>query len=508
MSNAVVESEKMDSKEKKKTNISGEEFKKLQTKILLVFAVVSFLSILIVAFGIFKQAQDTTIRKVSELVSADSEQLELNIDQYMQNVEKNAMLLFADADYYEYDATDTTISDYDRILLEEKISKRIIDISLMENYSDFGIIYANNQTTGWFSSTTSNMFPDGDMYESFSSYISDGVSQSAWLFGVKDNKDRFYYVKRLNPNAVLVVSFFSRELGEVFEFPEELEGMTVRLVDDKDQIIFSSEPSEIGKLLPENLQNVEFTGNRSSVVTPESLINANTCENGWKVYTSISREFLLKDSRRTQVITLIVALSAAGLVVGIGVLLIRNMTGKVSGIVMTLQEKATVDQLSGTWNKSTFQQLVQKKLATAQDSEAVLMMIDMDNFKNVNDLLGHKKGDEIISRLGCLLTKSLGKRYEVGRLGGDEFAVYGEFTNDRKDIRSLIEADIQMMTQEFKQEFLGEANSCDISLSIGIYREANTQETFETLYERADSALYIAKRTGKNKYVFYGEEEK
>ena len=68
---------------------------------------------------------------------------------------------------------------------------RIVDIGLMNNYNDFGIIYADNHKVGWISQGTQNLFEGSNLYDCFSEYITDS-QQGSWLFGINGSNDRFY----------------------------------------------------------------------------------------------------------------------------------------------------------------------------------------------------------------------------------------------------------------------------------------------------------------------------
>ena len=179
---------------------------------------------LVVAFGVIlfslvisaillSSLKDSTEDRISYFIAADAHQMELNVNNYMYNVQQDVALLYSDKNYYMYDATDPSLSEYDKIQSETLIQNRIVDLGMMNNFCDFGIVYANDNTTGWISQVTNQMFRESSMYEYFSSVIpSDNLKQDAWIVNVLGNTDRIYYVKRLNPNAVCVVSFYISEL--------------------------------------------------------------------------------------------------------------------------------------------------------------------------------------------------------------------------------------------------------------------------------------------------------
>lgn len=481
-------------------------FEKFQRNLILLYSVISLVTLTAVTLFIYYRTLSVTAEKTSELISADASQMGMNIDSYLENVERNAALLFSDEQYYDYDATDPDISDYQKIQAETGIQNRIADLGLMENYSDFGVVYANDHTVGWISSTTANMFPDGGMYEKFASCIRNKNTLDGWAFKVNGNTDRCYYVKRLNQNAVIVASFFSRELDSAFELPSQLRGMVVRLSDDKREIIYSSDPDEIGSLLPSDI-GTPSEAEHVSHKTSDLLIDENVCRNGWRVWTSIPRNLVLSGMREVQIssfVMVILIFLITGLVITYAV---RRTTRSMGGVMLDLRQRASVDQLSGLLNKGAFQELVSLRLTEYQPNQcAVFLMMDMDNFKKVNDLLGHKYGDETIAKFGGILSESLGRQYEIGRIGGDEFAAFALYSADIQDIRRRVGKDAEELRADFEKTFQKEREQCGTSVSIGItVQTGGMSPDFETLYQQADTALYQAKRSGKNKVSFYQE---
>ena len=123
----------------KKTERSGDRFKAFTIKVLVLFAAVILLVTAILDFVVLELSGRAMQTNVSNLIAANSRQIELNINSYLERTETISTLLFSDESYYLYDATDPELSDYDKIKREETINNRIVDIGLMENYSDFGM---------------------------------------------------------------------------------------------------------------------------------------------------------------------------------------------------------------------------------------------------------------------------------------------------------------------------------------------------------------------------------
>lgn len=185
-----------------------DSFRKVQIRLALVIGGALLVLVFLLSGIILMHSERTTKESFMELVAADDRQIRINVDNYLATVEKSASLLFSDKAYYGADLSDQSLSGYARIQASDKIVQKIVDIGLLQNYSDFCVVYRDDSEVGWMSQTTSGMFPDGSgIYDTFSDCVTNEKTEDGWTFGVKGNLDRLWYVKRLNKNAVLVVSF-------------------------------------------------------------------------------------------------------------------------------------------------------------------------------------------------------------------------------------------------------------------------------------------------------------
>lgn len=514
-------------KKERKQEKSGERFRWFQIEILVVFAAIILIVTAFLDYVILERSGRAMQQTVSELISANSRQLELNINSYLERMETTSTLLFSDESYYLYDATDENIEEYDKVKSEETIKDRIVDIGLMENYSDFGIIYSDDHKVGWISHGTQDLFPEGGAYDAFSSYIKGGKKNDGWCFGINGSTDRMYYIKRLNPDAILVSAIYTRELSSVFIYPEQLDGMTIRLIDQSGTIMFSSDDEEIGTKLPDEIaaelnngadkDNVNDAGDNtasmemsSSIISENFLINSNVCSNDWRVVCSVPTNIILQENMKLRAFTLRVSMCMAVMFVLVGLFLITRLSRPMDGMVTSLQEKAEIDKLSGVMNKTTFQETVESKLGeNIENRVSVMVMLDVDNFKQVNDKLGHMYGDQVIIRVGKLLRRMYDRETDIGRLGGDEFALFTECIDvKRDDVMNAVREQMDQVLEAFTDEFENEREQCNVSLSAGVYITAEGDTiNFKYIYEKADEALYHSKREGKSQYTFYGEWE-
>lgn len=164
--------------------------------------------------------------------------------------------------------------------------------------------------------------------------------------------------------------------------------------------------------------------------------------------------------------------------------------------VVTLSELALTDELTKVANRRCFVDSVEAELARCQrvDKPAALLLLDLDFFKSVNDTYGHQAGDEVLKATANRIKKAL-REYDIfGRIGGEEFAVFLTETDLATALH--VAERIRGMLADFPVK-AGRVELC-VTTSIGI---ALTQgeSNFEELYLQADSALYMAKRNGRNR---------
>lgn len=480
-------------------------FQKMQIAILAVYIAIVFVMLIAITSLILDASTSIMSNRVGLLVKANSSQLQMNINNYLENAETTATLLFSDEEFYEYSPENSDLDEYSRIKLQERLENRIIDLALMENFTDFVVLYPNGERVGLTSNTTAALYNGQDMYKSFAACINDENKEDGWAFGVEGLIDRLYYVKRLNPDAILLTSFYTRELSTVFEYPKELSGMEICLIDDNDMVLYSSNAELIGQI--HDQRGLVNDSSHDSSLEGGCFVYINRCTNGYRVVCTIDKSVVFESSDRLRNYAILLAV-VLGIVFTIGgLLVIIRLTKPVDESVTNLETEILKDRLSDLFNKAGFHEVVSKKLAGITFGEAqCFIMIDMDNFKLINDTLGHAYGDLVITRMGHLLGDNYGRQYIVGRLGGDEFAMYFGFKDeDRETALASIIKDVEKMFKAFDIEFAEEKKSIPISLSIGITVQ-NDERRFDNLYENADKALYQSKHSGKNRYTVFEKD--
>ena len=165
------------------------------------------------------------------------------------------------------------------------------------------------------------------------------------------------------------------------------------------------------------------------------------------------------------------------------------------------ETKSQIDEMTSLFNKMTVEKLITKTLTEHEDGLHALMLIDIDNFKSVNDVYGHAMGDHVISVAAGVISSQFRSTDYVGRIGGDEFCVL------MVDIPSpeiaLLKAENLVNLIKYKENLSIPDN---ISISAGIAFSSAEDRSYDDLAAKADQALYVSKKSGKGRYNVYGEE--
>ncbi|SHI15978.1 diguanylate cyclase (GGDEF) domain-containing protein [Sporobacter termitidis DSM 10068] len=172
--------------------------------------------------------------------------------------------------------------------------------------------------------------------------------------------------------------------------------------------------------------------------------------------------------------------------------------------ILALQEKAQTDALTGLLNReAAIEQITQFLKAEGRLHSHTLLIVDLDNFKSINDSFGHFEGDKVLKTLAAKIRDVFRSGDIVGRLGGDEFIILMKRTVPGTAVcgkARQLQAALEYITS-------GGGVSVTVTGSIGIAFYNGDGKAFETLYKEADEALYKAKLSGKNRYRCYGGAE-
>lgn len=167
--------------------------------------------------------------------------------------------------------------------------------------------------------------------------------------------------------------------------------------------------------------------------------------------------------------------------------------------VSDIRSKSSQDALTGLWNREYTEKTVNTLLEGGADG--ALLMIDMDNFKLINDNYGHIAGDRTLKMFADTLRELSSEKDVLCRIGGDEFVVFARGMTSKTELSNY--------ASDIIHDLCGKIQACkydtDTSVSIGIAKTPEDGTEFSKLYNAADKALYYVKQNGKNSYHFFSD---
>lgn len=208
--------------------------------------------------------------------------------------------------------------------------------------------------------------------------------------------------------------------------------------------------------------------------------------NGWRVVVAIPSENLVS-SKHMFLMDVGLRLNILNVAIVI-IFLIKNELSK---------KKHNQDVLTGLLNKSYFTKCVRRKM---RKGDGVLLVLDLDNFKSINDSYGHDSGDQVLRQVASLLERTFRKTDYIGRFGGDEFVVYVDCELPDSILERKAQDLIQQIGRLSREYPLGA-----LSVSIGGCRNVRGDK-YADVFKRADEALYTVKGHGKSSYAMSGKK--
>ncbi len=226
----------------------------------------------------------------------------------------------------------------------------------------------------------------------------------------------------------------------------------------------------------------------------------------WDMVLGVSASYVerqagyLRSTTKNMVVSLLIVIGVFFCIV-----MVINIVGKIRSNEKKreLENKADTDLLTGLSNKLATERKIKDYMAKNPDKQSMMFLFDIDNFKKINDTMGHAFGDEVLRSLGVQIGAIFRASDIVGRVGGDEFMVF------LKDITSdeAIMKEAGKVESFFKSFQAGEYVKYKATASIGVAIFPQEGEDFETLYKAADQGLYKAKKRGKNQLAFYRDRD-
>ncbi len=305
----------------------------LSGKMLMINTAIALVSVLLIAVLSYSYTSNVMTQKVGVLTTAINDQMRLGIDNYFDDIEEVGALVFANEENYAYDNTSSSAGKYDSIQIKDEIKENLLSISLMHNFGDFGIVYADNSVIGKTASNTKDLFTQDSLYENVSAFITDETTQDGWFTGMDGNFKKLYYVKRVNDNAVLLTSLYTSELENVLSNSNQLNDMVLCLVDENNTVIYSNIEEKVGTLLSENVITRTAGKNKGTFICDGELMSFTVCNDNWKLFSSMETGTILKEMNQIKLFTAFVAAVCILLAATLAIISARSIVKPIRALV-------------------------------------------------------------------------------------------------------------------------------------------------------------------------------
>ncbi|SFR63768.1 diguanylate cyclase (GGDEF) domain-containing protein [Anaeromicropila populeti] len=168
-----------------------------------------------------------------------------------------------------------------------------------------------------------------------------------------------------------------------------------------------------------------------------------------------------------------------------------------------LLKKSQLDTMTKLLNKKAIENKINQYLIQVDESKQnAMLIIDVDNFKKINDNYGHLFGDAVLIEIAKTLKKNFADGELVGRIGGDEFLVYITSNGTEDEVKEKA----QRLCQQIERIHTSREWKGRVSISVGAFVQDGKEYSYEEMFVNADNALYIAKKMGKNQYAIYNDK--
>jgi diguanylate cyclase (GGDEF)-like protein len=172
-----------------------------------------------------------------------------------------------------------------------------------------------------------------------------------------------------------------------------------------------------------------------------------------------------------------------------------------------LEERSRRDGLTGLYNRAYLDQKLSHEfsMASERDWPMIVMFVDLDHFKQVNDTYGHQAGDQVLQRAARTLAQGTRDEDIVARYGGEEFVIVSPGHGEKT---AHIMANRLVESFRALKHPVNEGKEINVTVSVGlaILGEDDNFSSVDEMLEAADKALYVAKKSGRDRYIFYHED--
>lgn len=311
--------------------------KSLKTKLMFSYIIVALISIILIASLTFINNKNVLINKVTELSKKTTVQTKQSVNSYIREVQNITALIFAQNNITGYNPN---MNSGDKYKKEGDIAEYLKSLSLIKNFSDFGLICNNGKTIGKISEADNNA---DHMKAIFDKYKKDlNQDKAIWITGDNSKYDKLYYVREINSDIILITSIPVEELDTIFDGVSD-GNMSILVIDNKDSIIYSTNKDEIGTKVDDSINENIKDVDENTFEQNNELIALDTCSNAWKLVTKVPKSYILGEVETSGIITIIITIICIIISGVFGLIFAKKISSPINKLVGKMQSAESGD---------------------------------------------------------------------------------------------------------------------------------------------------------------------
>ncbi len=319
---------------KEGTNIK----KSLKAKLMASYIAIALVSIVLIASLTYVNNRNILTNKVGELSKGTSAQTQLNIDNYLGEIENATSLIFANDNILIFNPLDNKTDQFQKEQVSKEISDYLLSISLMQNFTDFALVYEDGTTIGKTSETITNMHDMKALYTDLKNQVGGNKSKANWFTGKDGNYSKLYYAKQVNDKTMMLASIYTSELDGMLQKEDDNSGIVLSLIDSQGIAIYSTDKNRIGAKVNDDIaKNIDGV-NSKVFESGSNLITLNTCSNRWRLIDEIPKGYILHEIQTSGILTIVLTIVCI-IISGIfGLFLARRIANPINNLVVKMKE--------------------------------------------------------------------------------------------------------------------------------------------------------------------------
>lgn len=284
--------------------------KSLKAKLIASYIMMALISITLIASLTYFNNIRTLTNKVGELSKSSSTQTQLTIDNYLNEIQNATSLIFANDNILVFNPLEKGMDQFQKEQISKGIDEYLLSISLMQNFTDFVLVYEDGTAIGRTSETIKNSYDTKTLYKDLKEEVKNNKSKANWFTGKDGKYNKLYYAKQVNDKVMILTSIYTSELDDALEKVNDGNGMVLSLIDKQDTVIYSTDKSKIGSKIADNIKKeINIDGVNSKIFeVSNNLITLNTCNNGWRLIDEIPKGYILREIQTSGIVTIIMTI--------------------------------------------------------------------------------------------------------------------------------------------------------------------------------------------------------